>query len=274
MHSTSPDDQKRQIDVGLMKPATDFESTGAVQPHLFGEKAPVGTVWSYREDPGSKLRNLRPDLLPLFHDEHEPDVSTPFGKDWSFEDPEGKFHDLGFDLSPAPHDDHDHAASDVEGDLSIAGYREFKDAKGQRILVPQLGFGSKPHIDTRQLMCHDVPVIDPGLAKRRGGPKGENVVGSTLLEWLHGGKHFFDTDTEAETVGEGQVMGVRKAPGKPIAWYFSSLPADAEKRDKIDETMKTKADTLIKEKRNHHETLKAYYVARAAFIDKYKGLLK
>ncbi len=163
---------------------------------------------------------------------------------------------------------------DIKGNENISGYAEFKDSKGQRLFVPQLGFSRKPPIDTRQVMCKDVPVVKPGEAKRRGGPTGQNVTSSSLADIFHGGKHFFSTRKSPTITGKDKVLGYRSGPGKPPQWKSRQLPDDPDERKKIKKNLREQAEEFIKAKRKNHENLQQYYQQRAAFIAKYKDLLK
>ena len=112
------------------------------------------------------------------------------------------------------------------------------------------------------------------MAKRRGGPKGQDVTGSDIGDKLHGGKHFFGKGTEPEVTGHGEVFGQRPGPDGRVYWYFHQLPADDDKRKKIDELMQKRVEKIEDAKTKSFENLKQYYLRRAAFIEQYKSMLK
>ncbi|HMG73174.1 MAG TPA: hypothetical protein VK582_06690 [Pyrinomonadaceae bacterium] len=193
-------------------------------------------------------------------------TTSPVGTIWDYRGDEARAAGSELDTTIA--------SSGIEGKDNVSGYAEFKDLKGQRVFVPQLGFGLKPSVDTRQVMCQAVPVVKSGRAKRLGGPTGQNVTGSSVGDILHGGKHFFGKGTSPTTTGNGEVLGQRSGPGKPVYWYFNQLPDDPDKRDEIDEAMRKKADAIMDAKRKNYEKLKQFYQKRAAFIAKYQSDLK
>lgn len=190
---------------------------------------------------------------------------SPLGTIWDYSGTKANATSIDFDMS---------IGTEVETESNVSGFAEFKDAKGSKIFIPQLGFPAKPAVDTRQIMCGELPVVKPGRAKRLGGPTGQNVIGSSLLDLLHGGKHFFGKGTEPVVTGKGEVLGFRAGPDKPVHWFISSLPDDEKKRDAADKLMRKKADKILAEKREKYERLKEFYLRRAEFIGKYKSYLK
>jgi hypothetical protein len=191
---------------------------------------------------------------------------SPVGTVWDYRGDKAKTAGSAFDSTMD--------SSGIEGKDNIAGYAEFKDAKGQRVFVPQLGFGIKPQVDTRQIVCHDVLVVKPGRAKRIGGSTGQQVTSSSAGDLLHGGKHFLGKGTSPTTTGKGEVLGQRAGPGKPVYWYFNQLPQDEDKREKVNELMRKKADAIMDAKSKSYENLKQFYLSRAAFIEMYQDQLK
>lgn len=193
-------------------------------------------------------------------------ATSPVGTIWDYRGDKARVAGSEYDTTTD--------STGIEGKDNISGYAEFKDLKGQRAFVPQLGFGLKPSVDTRQVMCQDVPVVKPGKAKQLGGSTGQNVTSSSVSDILHGGKHFFGKGNSPTTTGKGEVLGQRAGPGKSVYWYFNQLPDDPDKRNKIDEAMRKKANAIIDAKRKNYEKLKEFYQKRAAFIAKYQGDLK
>jgi hypothetical protein len=184
---------------------------------------------------------------------------------WSYTGPLAAETKMDFDMT---------IDSEVETQDNVSGFAEFKDTKGSQVFIPQLGFPAKPDVLRRQVMCGELPVVKPGRAKRLDGPTGQNVIGSSLLDLLHGGKHFFGKGTEPVITGKGEVLGFREGPDKPVHWFISSLPDDEKKRDAADKLMRKKADKILDEKRKKYERLKEFYLRRAEFIEKYKSYLK
>jgi hypothetical protein len=163
----------------------------------------------------------------------------------------------------------------AEEDLSLSGYTEFQDSKlGQAVYIPQLGFGSKPQVDSRKIMTTQIPIVKPGRAKRVGGPTGQDVGGMSIFDWLHGGKHFLGKGTKPTTTGSDVVFGIQPGPGKPVRWSFHTLPDDEKEREKIKDKMQEDAEKVLAAKRKSYENLKSFYQDRAVFIKKYRSSLK
>ena len=269
LHSATAEDKERQQKIGVTKPVGDLSATGKIVPHAFGEHSPPGTIWDYRgtraQAIGARSDATRNHGTAAMNAGTE---DTAWWKDtaWlSSRGAEAKIPGSEFDTT---------IAADIEGQDDVSGYAEFR-SKDQRILVPQIGFGSKPSVDKRQVMCHEAPVERPGKKrKRRGGPTGQHVTSFSLRDLFHGGRRFFDKGTKPVITGKGEVLGHRSGPGKHVAWDFNKLPDDPDKRGKIDATMRETADKIMAAKRKSYENLKQYYLMRAAFIAKYRAYLK
>jgi hypothetical protein len=204
-------------------------------------------------------------------------------------------------------------ASELEK-TAVSGYAEFKAPHGQTVFVPQLGFGWKPPVDKRQLMCKELPVVKPGRAKRtRRGRAGQRFA-RRLRRLFQGGR-------DPQQIGVGRIFGVRNGEdGRPAWWHAYNLPpfggdvveqpgpdaeypvqakdaaksddsvtgdSDADEpkhgrelpnllttRELIEKTMNNRALKLLAEKKKSYEALKTYYIARTAYIAQYQSFLK
>ena len=236
LHSTDPTDRDEQLLFGLSQPAGDFATTGRTQSHIFGGRAPPGTVWSYQ---GPKAQAVGFDLDHTNDFEDKDDVG---GYAWfkdSMHPSQGIFiPQLGFGQKP-PTDTRQimcGAAPVSKPGLS----RWIGGPRGQGVTKTRLRdllHGGKHFLQT------DRPEVITG----EGAILGMRPESDKPIYWYHRYK---------------------------LPEHDNEEPEGKDKRSEIYKGMANKADAVMKEKRANLENLKQYYMRRAAFIQQYRNRLK